>query len=155
GHGVQNDDTVSSRFAVQTSLEVANLGQQGTCAIQYWLRLCEPGLSLHPRMVFVCCHPNDIDAAPYYYSDEELQAFLARSLDDDTAPVVQRYFQPRPWWRPDQAWNDYLALPLRAAGALTGLKQSAQETGGAAAPRSIPATCFVPDPAIVDAPFAP
>jgi hypothetical protein len=153
GHGVENDDTVSSRFADHTSLEPANLGQQGTCAIQYWLRLCDPGLSLHPRFVFVCCHPNDIDEAPYFYSDNELYAFLARPLDDDQAPVVQRYFQPRAWWRPDQMWNDYFALPLRAAGALSGLQQSTQETCATTRPAS--AKCFVPDPAIIDAPFAP
>ncbi len=158
GHGVQNEQTVSSRFGAHTGLRVANLGQQGTCAIQYWLRLRELGVSLQPRVVFVCCHPNDIDEAPYYYSDAELRQFLSRPLDDDEPPVVQRYFLPRASWRPDQVWSEYLALPLRTAGAVTGLTHSAHEASGSEARPADPtgpAACFVPSPGIVEAPFAP
>ena len=46
GHGVENDQTVPSRFAAHTGLVVVNLGQQGTDLLQMWLRYRRLGTPL-------------------------------------------------------------------------------------------------------------
>src|SRR5262245_21258468 len=38
GHGVAQEHTVPARFTARTGLAAANLGQQGTCLVQMWLR---------------------------------------------------------------------------------------------------------------------
>src|SRR5262249_51191283 len=49
GHGVENSDTVPSRFAALTGLRVANLGQPATSPLQALLSFREIGLTLRPR----------------------------------------------------------------------------------------------------------
>ncbi|HBI43722.1 MAG TPA: hypothetical protein DDY78_12855 [Planctomycetales bacterium] len=154
GHGVENEDTVASRFAVRTGLPVANLGQQGTCPIQYWLRLRETGLGLRPRLVFVCCHFNDIDEAAYFYDAAELRRFVGRPVEQDEPPLANSTFQPRRWWSPEQFWNEHLALPLRIAGAGSGLIHAAKAPEPAVRPGR-PMSRFVPDEQYVESPFAP
>jgi hypothetical protein len=155
GHGVANDDTVSSCFRARTGLEVANLGQQGTCAIQYWLRLRDVGLSLSPCVVFVCCHPNDIDEPCYFYSADELRRFLERPIDDGQPPTVLEKFLPRPWWSLEEIWNEYLAIPLRVTGAMNGLKLKASDPSGTRTSPAAPALGYASVAGMIDAHFAP
>jgi hypothetical protein len=155
GHGVENEQAVPSRYASRTRMTAANLGQQGTCPIQYWLRLCDIGMSLHPRIVFVCCHPNDIAEAPYYYGADELRRWFARPVDDYEPPTVLPAFRPRPWWAEKQWWNEYLAPSLRLAGAINGLKRRPADTPPEPSAISAHSGPFVPDPGSVNRPFAP
>jgi len=118
GHGVDNEHTVPSQFQKQTSYSVANLGQQGTCLVQMAARFRRTGVDLQPRLVFVCCHYNDIAEATYWYTEAELQRFLQ---DTPYEPLARSQFQPRPWWRADQhLWDARLAPSLRLTGALEG-----------------------------------
>lgn len=121
GHGVENADTVSSQFGARTGLPVANLGQQGACVIQNWIRFRELAERLHPHLVFVCSHPNVSKVGAMMYGIAELQRFLALPVSDATEPLVQPWFQPRPAGNLKYFWLDHMALPLRTAGALYGL----------------------------------
>src|SRR5262249_7082825 len=109
-----------------------------------------------PRVVFVCCHPNDIDEAAYYYGVGELRHFVSRPLEDGEAPLVLPAFQPRSCWSSEQWWNEYLAPPLRLAGALNGLKEPTKRGPAAfSAAEKAPGPFFAPDPAYVNSPFTP
>ncbi len=136
GHGVENADTVPSRFAARSGLRVANLGQQGTCLIQMWLRLRRLGLGLQPRLVVVCSHPNDIAEGVSFYGLDELERFIARPVEDEAEPLVMPWYRPRPRWDWKHYWNDHLALALRTAGALEGLGRAIHTRWSGSGPRS-------------------
>jgi hypothetical protein len=158
GHGVANEETVPSQFAERTSRTVANLGQQGTCLIQMWIRQRRIGIGLRPRIVFVCSHPNDIGEASDWYPEEELRRFVAAAPEEGYEPSARRHFWPKPWWRLDHhLWDARLALPLWLGGALAGWRKaladgSLRRRGGGDSAGERP---FVPSAEALREPFAP
>jgi hypothetical protein len=110
GHGVGEGDTVPARFAVQTGLSAANLGQQGTCLVQGLHLFQTKGLPLRPRTVFVCSHPTDLLDAFFWYDEAEIERFVA---DPAYVPRAKPQFTaPR---NVLDLWAQHVALPLRTA----------------------------------------
>jgi hypothetical protein len=158
GHGVENDQTVSSFYGARTGQEVANLGQQGTCLVQMAWRLRHTGLALGPRLVFVCSHFNDIDEAVSWYPEAELRRFVDSAPQEEYEPLAHRSFWPRPWYRVDaHVWDERLAPSLCLGGALRGMQQAL--AAGKLRPREFRAPAqhemFVPSSELVARPFAP
>ncbi|HET9317933.1 MAG TPA: hypothetical protein VFQ51_20230 [Vicinamibacteria bacterium] len=118
GHGVEEPQTASARFAARTGTIAVNLGQQGTCQIQSFLTLSRHAARLRPRLVFASVHPTDVDEGPRLYPADELRRFADAPEDAAYVPVVQPDFRPRPqpWWELAAFWTRYIALPLRCAG---------------------------------------
>jgi hypothetical protein len=156
GHGLANGDTVPSRFEQQAGMTSVNLGQQGTCLVQMWVRLAEHGEKLRPRYVFVCSHFNDIDEGCDWYEPVELQRFVASTVSDPELPLARPCFRRRPPWRADVFWNEHLAVALRSEGALSGLVHRLRQPTPVAvnAPNSSEHR-FVPAAELVTKPFAP
>jgi hypothetical protein len=160
GHGVATDQTVPANFARRTGMSVANLGQQGTCPLNMLLRLQKEGTGLRPKLVFLCCHPNDLGEPRLWYAAEELERFLAEPLACEREPIALPKYQPLPWWRPEGMWNRYCAPGLWTAGALIGgwnslrvrLKASAAPTWGAVATEP---ERFVPEAGVIESAFTP
>ena len=132
GHGVNEDGTVSARFARRTGASAANLGQQGTCAIQQLVLWRRHGRGLRPRVVFLCAHPTDIEDVVRMYSPEEQQRFLA---DPAYEPLVRP--GPPATWDPVWLWARHVALPMRSGGIVGALVRRLREgrTGEPATPR--------------------
>jgi hypothetical protein len=117
GHGVEEQQTASARFAARTGTTAVNLGQQGTCQIQSFLTLSRHAARLRPRLVFASLHPTDLEEAPRLYDDGELRRFAEAPDDAAYEPVVRPGFQPRPpGWDLRSVWTRFIALPLRCAG---------------------------------------
>src|SRR5262249_40544701 len=123
GHGVEGDQTVPARFAARTELATANLGQQGTCLVQMWLRYRRLGAGLRPRLGFVCSHPNDVEDAHFRYPREDLRRFAAAPPPGGYEPFVHARFRPKAWWKLRYFWSDHLAPPLRAARVVDGVQK--------------------------------
>jgi hypothetical protein len=154
GHGVDNHDTVASRFQSLSDRPVANLGQQGTCLIQMDMLLRRHGARLQPRVVFVCSHFNDIHEAAQWYPDEELSRYVAEAYE----PLAHRHYWPKPAWRIDHhVWNDHLAPSLRFAGAIAGWRKALDEGVTLKSTRASVhlQRPFVPSNEMIDNPFAP
>lgn len=115
GHGVETSETVPARFEQLTGLRSANLGQQGTGAIQYMLLLRRHGIALKPRYVFVCWHNTDLQDVTRYYGEDSLSRFVDSPLDDPVAPLARGKFQPHRWDLV-QRWSSGVAPALRFAG---------------------------------------
>src|SRR5262249_30753392 len=125
GHGIENDQTVSSQFAAQTGQSAANLGQQGTCLVQMAYRLRHTGLPLRPCVLFVGSQLKDIAEAVEGYPEEELKRFPAAKREDGSEPLARRHFWPKAWFRADaHVWDAHLAPCLCLAGALSGWQQA-------------------------------
>lgn len=158
GHGVENDQTVSSQYAARSGQSVANLGQQGTCLVQMAYRLRHTGLALRPRVVFVCSHFNDIDEGTEWYPPHELKCFTVSRPEEEYEPLARKNYWPKPWYRADaHLWDAHLAPCLCLAGALSGWQQAlgdgslrCREFGSAVEKR-----LFVPAGEAVTRPFAP
>jgi hypothetical protein len=154
GHGVEAEQTVAARFGQRTGLSVANLGQQGTCQLQSWMRLERLGVKLRPRMVFACSHFTDIEDAAQWYPADELEKMLASSLDAPYLPFALDKYRPRPWWDPVSFWATRLALPLRCSGVGGAVVRTLRARRSAAgSPRASP--WVAPAEAEIDEPFAP
>jgi hypothetical protein len=124
GHGVEDDETVPSRFAQATGLSAANLGQQATCLIQAALLLERKGLPLRPRIVFVCSHHTDLSDATIWYDPAEVRKFVADERYLPMARYVDELGQQRdapPRRNLLDQWAVHVALPLRSARLLYGL----------------------------------
>jgi hypothetical protein len=157
GHGLETDETVSSRFASRTGTKVANLGQQGTCLVQMWMRFRQLRSQLQPRYVFVCSHFNDVDDACSWYPVEELHQYLAK---EDYLPVSRRCYWPKANHHPVRVWNHYVHVPTRTGRLLHFLAFRLHDVLVSGNwPRRGTETrdeeCFVPSPARRQAPFAP
>jgi hypothetical protein len=153
GHGVENDQTVPSRFAAHTGLAVANLGQQGTDLLQMWLRYRRLGTPRHPRLVFVCSHFNDVWEATFYHPAEELERLLAGPIEEDYLPRARREYQEGRRRKFEQFWNDHAALTLRAGRLVHFLLCSLSKK-----PVSTPSLAsdpFVPAREVREGPFTP
>jgi hypothetical protein len=116
GHGVGPAETLPARFAARTGLAVANLGQQGTCQVQSWLRLERLGLRLRPRVVFASSHFTDVPEAAQWYTPEELERFLASPVGSPYRPLAREEYRPRPFWDPVSFWARHVSLPFRSGG---------------------------------------
>jgi hypothetical protein len=154
GHGVGPEDTLSARFAARSGLAVANLGQQGTCQLQSWIRLERLGLRLRPRVVFACSHFSDIGDATQWYPPEELDRFLASPSGFPYLPFAREEYRPGPAWSPVSLWARHLALPFQSGGiggaVVRALRRSSPGRAGG------PATAWrVPSAAEIETPFAP
>jgi hypothetical protein len=154
GHGVEEDQTVAARFGVRTGLSVANLGQQGTCQVQSWLRFARIGLKLRPRIVFACSHFTDIEDPLGLYPTDELEKLLASPLDAPYLPFALGRYRPRPWWDPVSFWARRLALPLRCSGVAGAVVRTIRARHSAAVRSGAP-PWVRPSEADIDAPFAP
>ena len=157
GHGVETAETVSERYASRTGHVCVNLGQQGACLVQMWLKLRRWGPVLRPGTIIICSHPNDVTESALWYPPDELDRFV-EDTSGDFEPKVRPRYAPRPW-RVDRFWNDHIAPPLRLAGALRGeyLRWRGKEAGGDDGAGGQPSAAgpFVPPPAEIDAPFDP
>lgn len=120
GHGVENEETVPSRFQAQSGRSTVNLGQSITCPIQMAMRYRRLGVPLRPRVVYLCSHFNDITDASHWYSKEELQRLVNSDPQEQYEALARPSCQPKPWWRLDCRWDENAAPPLRLAGALVG-----------------------------------
>jgi hypothetical protein len=134
GHGVETNEAVPHRYELHAQQATANLGVQGTGFIQEWMQFQRLGLQLKPKLVFLCSHPNDLGDVSQYYDNPEVEKFLASSVDDTTEPLARSRFRPQPFWHPRTIWEEYLALPLRSAGAIRvlgqGMKQGFSKLSG-------------------------
>jgi hypothetical protein len=146
GHGLEDAQTLPSRFGAITGRPAANLGQQGTSLVQGWLLLRDRIAILRPRVVFACAHPTDVADALYWYAPEELERF---ATDDGYVPHVRR--ERLPASGPGAAWSRRVALPLRTGRLLVALLKPAA-TANSAPMADGP---FVPSAGEQDAPFEP
>jgi hypothetical protein len=125
GHGVEDDETVSSQFAARTGWTVANLGQQGTCPIQMAIRLRRTGVGLQPKVVFLCNHVNDITDSTATYDADELRRYVAADAAELYEPTARRAFWSRHGRRSRRrVWDSHLAPSLYLSGALIGVQQA-------------------------------
>lgn len=154
GHGVEEEQTVAARFAARTGRAVANLGQQGTCQVQSWIRFERLGLKLRPRHVFASSHFTDIGEATQWYPADELERLLASPADAPYRPLARPQYRPRPWWDPLSLWATRLALPLRCSGVAGAVVRSLGGRGPAVRPAGASAW-VAPSEAQMAAPFAP
>lgn len=106
GHGVEDEDTVPARFARETGLSRANLGVQGSSPVQALELLRRIGQRLHPRLVFLCVHPNDVSDPLSLYDVTELERFVRQ---DGYRPRVRR---PAADGALFEAWLRHATLPL-------------------------------------------
>lgn len=144
GHGVEEDATVASQYAALASESAANLGQQGICGLQE-LAIFDRYLELQsPRVVFLCCHPNDIPEAMMWYDREDLERFVSEPADNVRLPMVREKYWPKSGDGVVQFWNRRVALPLHASGAIKALLKYGRSpvddrtSGVAAAERFLP-----------------
>jgi hypothetical protein len=145
GHGVQEDETVPARFAHAAALATANLGQQGTCAVQQLMLLRRRGRALRPRVVFLCVHPTDVEDLERMYEPPE----LTRMVDHpDQEPLIRAEYGPPPRWDPLWLWARHVELPLRSGGILGTLLRVARVP--ALRERGTPRDPFVPTPAEIE-----
>jgi hypothetical protein len=155
GHGIETDQTLPARFSALTGRPVANLGVEATGLVQTSILLRRKGLSLRPKVVFVCSHPNDLDDNTELYADAELRRFLS---EPDYLPVVrEKALWPKPWYDLFEVWTRHLGLPLRSSG-LVGTLGKAALTGTLGLRRggeASPSTRFLPADEYVETPFAP
>ena len=126
GHGVETDETVPHRFGVHSGRTTANLGVQGTGLIQSWMMLRRIGVSLQPRIVFVCSHPNDTGDVTQYYARDQIERFVAGGAEDDAEPIARPRFHPRSAWNPNEVWDRHFAVPFCSAGIVRLLAQGAK-----------------------------
>jgi hypothetical protein len=122
GHGVNEEGTVSAQFTLRTGATSANLGQQGTCAVQQLVLLRRRGRPLRPRVVYLCAHPTDVEDVTRMYDDAEQRRFLAD-------PAYEPRVRPGPpsSWDPLWLWGRYVGLPLRSGGILGTLMRTLRE----------------------------
>jgi hypothetical protein len=122
GHGVNEEGTVSAQFARRTGATAANLGQQGTCAVQQLILLRRRGRPLRPRVVFLCAHPTDVEDVTRMYETSEQRRFLAD-------PTYEPRVRPGPpaRWDPLWLWGRHVGLPLRSGGILGTLLRTVRE----------------------------
>jgi hypothetical protein len=150
GHGVEEQDTLPSRFQERTGIESANLGQQGACMLQCLATFRELGPRLRPRFVFVCTHPTDVEDALDVYGASELRGFV----DEGRWPlVVREKYRPRPWWDLLDLWAVRLALPMRSSALPGAVWRSVRDRlrGEAPAPRAT--GYWKPSPEAVAGPY--
>jgi hypothetical protein len=152
GHGVGPNDTLPARFAARTGRAVANLGQQGTCQIQSWLRLERIGLRLRPTLVFASSHFTDLREATQWYPPDELERFLASPLESPYVPLARREYRPRPSWDPVSFWARHVSLPLRCGGIGGALARTLRGRGPGVGPNAA-GSWRVPSAAEIEAPF--
>jgi hypothetical protein len=124
GHGVEEPDTVPARFERHTGVRTANLGQQGTCAVQQLTLLRRGGRGLRPRVVFLCAHPTDLGDATRLYDERELGRLLEGS---PPPPRVRSEYGPPSARDPLWLWARHLALPLWSGGVLGSLVRGVRE----------------------------
>lgn len=124
GHGVQGEETVPARFARRTALATANIGQQGTCAVQQLMLFRLRGARLRPRVVFLCAHPSDFEDVSRMYEAAEQRRFLAHR---DEGPRIRPEYGPLPAWDPLWLWGRHVELPLRSGGILGSLIRTVRE----------------------------
>lgn len=124
GHGVNHEATVPAQFSRSTGAATANLGQQGTCAVQQLMLLRRRGAPLRPRAVVLCAHPTDIEDVVRMYDGPELQRFLA---DAAYEPRIRPELAPPPAWSPVWLWSRHAGLPLRSGGILGSLVRVLRE----------------------------
>ena len=153
GHGVEEEQTAAARFGVRTGLATANLGQQGTCQIQSWIRFARLGARLKPAVVFASVHFTDVVDATQWYTPEELERLVSSPARAAYVPIARREYRPRPWWDPVSFWASHVSLPLRCSGvagaAVRGMlvrKPGLWQHGPA---------WVIPSPDDVEGPFAP
>jgi hypothetical protein len=153
GHGVEENETVAARFAARTGRPTANLGQQGTCQIQSWIRFSRIGVRLRPTLVFASVHFTDVADATQWYAPEELERLVSSPPGEAYVPFALPRYRPRPWWDPVSFWADHISLPLRCSGvagaAVRGIlahRQNLWHHGS---------TWVAPGPAEIAAPFTP
>jgi hypothetical protein len=151
GHGVEADQTLSAQFETQTGMPSANLGLQGSSLVEAVILLREKGLSLSPRLVFACAHPNDADDALRLHENGELRRFVE---EPGYLPLARPDLRaPRPPTLFDE-WALHVALPLRIGRLLVALAHPPQDFALASAtPVDAPGDRYVPAPAVVEAPF--
>lgn len=125
GHGVENGDTVASRFAYESGLKTVNLGQQGTSLIQMWLRYRQFAKKWKPRYVFVCSHSNDVWDASYWYPLNELKLFIQATTEqrEYLPKVKKKYWSDSLAFQTRHFWNQHLQINLRTTGALRALRR--------------------------------
>lgn len=148
GHGVEEPQTVSARFAARTGRVAVNLGQQGTCQIQSLLTLARHGARLRPRVVFASLHPTDLEEAERLYDDGELRRFADAPAGAFQEPTVRPEYRPRPWWDPIAFWSRRVALDLRCSGLAGAIAR--YNRPGARSSDQVPRDPFVPTPADID-----
>lgn len=151
GHGVGPNDTLPARFAARTGQPVANLGQQGTCQLQSWIRFERLGLRLRPSVVFASSHPTDVREATQWYPPDELERFLASPLESPYVPFARDEYRPGPASDPASFWARHVSLPFRSGGIAGALARALRGQGPAVA-RSA-AAWRVPSVAEIEAPF--
>ena len=150
GHGVEQRDTLSSRFDERTGLASANLGQQGACLLQCLATFREIGLRLRPRVVFVCTHPTDVEDALDVYGSSELHRFV----DEGRWPlVVREKYRPRPWWDLLDLWAVRLALPMRSSALPGAVFRGVRDRFRGEAPAPQAAGYWKPSPEAIAGPY--
>jgi hypothetical protein len=154
GHGVDDDQTVSAHYGAATGYSVANLGQQGTCAVRMAIRMHRTGVAMKPKVVYLCCLYNDVDDAIGVYDAKELQRYVGTDPAALEFPTARSSF----WSRhhrltPRRAWDNHVAPSLYLSGAIIGLQQALK--AGSPTPHNVASGPFVPSAKAREAAFAP
>jgi hypothetical protein len=131
---------------------VANLGQQGTCQLQSWLRLERLGLRLRPGVVFASSHFTDVGEATQWYPPAELERFLLSPLEAPYVPLAREAYRPPPSWDPVSFWAQRLSLPFRSGGIGGALARTLRE-GGPGLGAGSAGAWRAPSAAEIEAPF--
>jgi hypothetical protein len=110
GHGVEEEETVPTRFARWSGLSSANLGLQGSSPVQDLELLRRIGLRLRPRYVVLCLHPTDVTDALPVYEVSELTRFAG---EEGYRPLaIQAHGGKDTVF---DVWLKHVALPLATA----------------------------------------
>jgi hypothetical protein len=86
GHGLEENQTVSSHLERLIGRPVANLGEQGAAMDYEYQILRHDAVRLHPRYVFIFFLNNDITDVMQRVKDADNRRFLALPLSDHTTP---------------------------------------------------------------------
>jgi hypothetical protein len=153
GHGVEVADTVPAWFGRLGDLAAANLGQPGIGPLQELALFEERGARLEPHRVFVCLHPNDVQDSLDAFPVQELETFLDHP---DRRPSVRKELREAPASGIFDWWARHIALPLRGARLVAGLRGKPDWVLDAPARgRAAPDLPYVPSPAELRGPYPP
>jgi len=155
GHGVAEDAAVPAQLGFQSERAVANLGQPGIGVVQALILFREKGARLRPRQVFICLHPNDAQDSLAVYAEAELQAWLGQPQQ---LPLARPELSTPPPPNFFDRWERHVALPLRGARLISGLRGKPDWVFQAPAPgrgQGHDDGPFVPSHDTLVAPYAP
>ncbi len=129
GHGVENDETVSAQFQEIGGGASANLGVQGFNGIHDALQFRRFGVAMKPRLVFLCCHPNDVPDVLKQYPRSEIEHYLAAEPEFSVAPLSSASNKHSVIHNFRVEANRRLNIPLRSAHTIRDLSRLFKSRG--------------------------